>query len=116
GPEMADWLQYTLGVGITTIGWVTVTLLTSPETDTAQSRFKELAWPQGDLRRELMEGLGLAVAAIAGTYGFLFGVGFLLYGNLLWAVINLGVAALTCIFVVLRIRGLAPAEQVATTE
>jgi len=116
GPEMADWLQYTLGVGITTIGWVTVTLLTSPETDTAQSRFKELAWPQGDLRRELMEGLGLAVAAIAGTYGFLFGVGFLLYGNLLWAVINLGVAALTCIFVVLRIRGLAPAEQVATAE
>ncbi len=113
GPDMADWMQYVLGVGVTTIGWVAVTLLTSPESGETQNRFKRIAWPTGAPRRELFEGLGLSAAAIAGTYGTLFGIGFLLYGDVFWAIINLGVAAATGAYVIVRIRGPAPAESLA---
>lgn len=104
-PDMADWMRYTLGVGVTTIGWVAVTFLTSPELSETQNRFKRMVWPTGTPRREIVKGLSLAAAAVAGTCGALFGVGFLLYGDVLWALINLGMAAVTGVYVIIHIRG-----------
>ena len=117
GPDLADWLQYTLGVGVTTIGWVAVTFLTSPELGETQNRFKRMVWPTGIPRREIVKGLILAAAAVVGTCGVLFGVGFLLYGDTLWALINLGMAAVTGVYVIIHIRGgSVPAQYPETGE
>lgn len=91
--EMAPVWNLPLGVGITTIGWLAVTLLTSPEPDDVLHSFCEKVRPSmgwsayrdtgvptdGGLPLQV---LGMSIGCIA-VYAALFAAGSFIYGNLL---------------------------------
>jgi len=90
-------LKLVMGVAITTVGWITVTLLTQPASEDTLRRFYREIRPFGKGWREVLD-LGpqdpgpeegtLAAGfmgwflGIAAVYSALFGTGFILYGNL----------------------------------
>jgi hypothetical protein len=96
------------GVGITTVGWLVVTLLTPPAEESTLRSFYEKHRPFGKgWRRVLALGPedpgpdrgGVAAGflgwflGLTAVYGALFGTGFLLYGNLSAGLVALAVAA-----------------------
>lgn len=107
-PSLEPSLQLVIGVSITTVGWITVTLLTPPaEESTLRSFYGELRPFGKGWRKVLALGPGDpgpdsgGVAAgflgwflgLAAVYGALFGTGFLLYGEFLAGSVCLAVAA-----------------------
>jgi solute:Na+ symporter, SSS family len=96
-PENQEYLKLLYGVGITTIGWVLVTLFTQPEKDTVLLTFYKKVKPasfgwkklldrypeehqeQGRLPQEI----GLMLVGSVMVYAVLFAVGFWIYGNVL---------------------------------
>ncbi len=100
--------QLLIGVALTTIGWLTVTFLTSPaETETLRNYYEKIRPFGAGWRRVLDLGPndpgpergGLAAAlmgwflGLTAVYGALFGTGFVLYGNLGWGLFCLAIAA-----------------------
>ncbi|NNC83616.1 MAG: Na+:solute symporter [Flavobacteriales bacterium] len=77
--DMADHWQLCWGVGITTIAWLTVTLLTRPEPESCKASFDSL------IGKDAGHGMSMKILAmITGTisiYSGLFFTGYLLYGN-----------------------------------
>ena len=47
GPALAAWQKLMIGVGVTTVGWLTATFLTKPEPVEVQTRFKSLVRAKG---------------------------------------------------------------------
>jgi SSS family solute:Na+ symporter len=107
-PPMDASLQLVIGVAITTVGWITVTLLTPPAAEPTLRSFYAQLRPFGKgWRRVLALGPqdpgpdpgGVAAGflgwflGLAAVYGALFGTGFLLYGNLSTGLVCLAVAA-----------------------
>jgi SSS family solute:Na+ symporter len=117
-PEIDASFQLVIGVVVTTIGWVTVTFLTSPADEATLRRYYEAIRPFGKGWREVLslgpddpgpEAGGVAAAflgwflGLAAVYSALFGTGFILYGQVglgLGCLILAG-AAMTGIFRVL---------------
>ncbi len=108
-PALDASLQLVIGVAITTVGWVTVTLLTPPATEETLRGFYTEIRPFGKgWRRRLSLGpqdpgpqAGGVAAGFLGwflglgaVYGALFGTGFILYGSLGTGLVCLAVAAL----------------------
>ena len=100
-PDDMAYLKLLLGVSITTITWVAVTLLTKPEDDEvllafykkvrpASHGWKKLLAKYPDVKEEFgqlpME-IGLMLIASIMVYAALFGVGFWIYGETLPAII-----------------------------
>ena len=99
-------MQLVVGVAVTTVAWVAVTLVTPPAGREALQAFYDRIQPMGKgWRRVVNVGDG---ARDAGTvtasflawflgcvlvYAALFGTGYLLYGDILWATLALGVSA-----------------------
>jgi SSS family solute:Na+ symporter len=99
-PELVEWQRLVIGVAVTTVGWVAVTLFTRP-TDTATLiRFHRLVHAGGPGWRRVIEAAGPAdiaeakargwnlprglvnvVLGLVLVYGALFATGFWLYGN-----------------------------------
>jgi Na+/proline symporter len=107
-PALDPSVQLVIGVGVTTVGWLTVTLLTPPADHDTLSTFYEKIRPFGRGWRRVLDigeedgrpEAGLLAAGLMGwflgvtaVYGALFGTGFLLYGNVGAASISLAVAA-----------------------
>lgn len=105
-PEDMAYLKLLLGVSITTITWVAVTLLTKPEDDEvllafykkvrpASHGWKKLLAKYPDVKEEFgqlpME-IGLMLIASIMVYAALFGVGFWIYGEVLPAIIASAIA------------------------
>jgi SSS family solute:Na+ symporter len=100
-------LQLVIGVAITTVGWITVTLLTQPANEaTLRSYYSEIR-PYGAGWRRILnlgpedpgpEAGGVAAGflgwflGLAAVYGALFGTGFILYGNMAFGLACLTVA------------------------
>jgi solute:Na+ symporter, SSS family len=100
-PENQEYLKLLYGVGITTIGWVLVTLFTQPEKDAVLLSFYRKVKPaafgwknlldrypqehqeEGRLPKEI----GLMLVGSVMVYSALFAVGFWIYGNVLSATI-----------------------------
>lgn len=99
------------GVLITTIGWVSVTLLTRPESDAVLGKFylqvrphglgwnswlKKSGFEVGERRKG--SGVGLELGAMGlgcvMVYGFLFGIGYWIYGDWGSLLISLGVGGI----------------------
>ena len=95
-PALDPSLQLVLGVIITTIGWVTVTLLTAPAAEETLRGFYQEIRPFGKGWRRVLalgpedpgpEPGGVAAGflgwflGLTAVYGALFGTGFILYGN-----------------------------------
>jgi len=95
---MDPWVIFLLSVLLTTAGWITVTLMTSAESDAVLESFDESIRAEGDdlaaFRVEIKKGVLLAIAASLATYGLLFGIGALLFGESMQA---LGWFALTVV-------------------
>jgi Na+/proline symporter len=107
-PPLDASLQLVIGVVFTTVGWLTVTLLTPPVETSKLLSFYRKHRPYGKGWRRVLD-LGPedpgpdpgGVAAgflgwflgLTAVYGALFGTGFLLYGNLPWGAVALAVAA-----------------------
>ncbi|MCH6234069.1 sodium:solute symporter family protein [Cognataquiflexum rubidum] len=107
-PENQAYLKLLYGVGITTIGWVLVTLFTKPENDEILLSFYRKVGPasfgwkklldrypnekqeQGQLPMEI----GLMLVGSVMVYAALFAVGFWIYGNVLPAIIATVVATI----------------------
>jgi Na+/proline symporter len=105
-PENQAYLKLLYGVGITTVGWVLVTLFTKPENDEILLSFYRKVRPasfgwkklldrypnekqeQGQLPMEI----GLMLVGSVMVYAALFAVGFWIYGNILPAIIATVVA------------------------
>ena len=103
---------------ITTVGWVLVTALTRPTDQKTLVTFLERSgangpgWkhvidqarrdgtplPESDKPWGVPLGLLCSLIGCVAVYAVLFAMGFLLYGKYLAAVILLGVAALSCLF------------------
>ena len=108
-PPLDSSLQLVIGVAITSVGWLTVTFLTPPATRETLSAFYREIRPFGSGWRRVL-GLGpeeegpvpggLSAAlmgwflGVSAVYGALFGVGFLLYGNVMPGLLSLVLAAL----------------------
>jgi Na+/proline symporter len=111
GIELSQGIRLAMGVGITTVGWVTVTLMTKPETQETLLSFFNLTKPHSigwqpvldqasrdGEKVELVEGssLGTEIACMVigsfAVYGALFATGFWIYGNTVPAIISTALA------------------------
>jgi len=117
-PPLDPSLQLVIGVALTSVGWLLVTFLTPPASEETLRRYYGQIRPFGaGWRRVLKLGPGdpgpmaggVAVGflgwflGVVAVYSALFGTGFLLFGNVPWGIVCLGVAAaaMTGIFRVL---------------
>ncbi len=111
--ELASHTKLLLGVSITTVGWLTVTLLTPPEPQSTLLSFYKIIKPaargwrpvvqsgleNAALRREEVEPgqlpleIGAMLIACFTVYGALFATGFWIYGNASAALVASAVAA-----------------------
>jgi Na+/proline symporter len=94
--DLADWQRFLLAVGLTTLGWVAVTLVTQPTAPEKLAAFREeITGAEGaSLRSELRAGIKTSLWAIAAVYSLMFGTGYLLYGEMVVAIHWLVVAAI----------------------
>ncbi|MEM9160267.1 MAG: sodium:solute symporter family protein [Verrucomicrobiota bacterium] len=96
--DLAWWQELIIGVSLTTLVWMMVTLATPSSDREALERFYQKTRPGGpgwDRVRKGIEGdleesdamapqIASVLMGIAAVYGFLFGVGRVLYGDWLW--------------------------------
>ena len=80
GDGLHLWQRFALTVGLTTIGWVAVTLLTPRTDNRTLTAFDERLKAVGQNTTAVRRGVLKAIAATLAVYGALFGTGFLLYG------------------------------------
>ncbi|MCA0132774.1 sodium:solute symporter family protein [Winogradskyella alexanderae] len=93
-------IQLVIGVFVTTVGWVLVTLVTKPTNAKTLKEFDNLVFAG----KSKFEGIGLKIIAfIVGTLGVyvtLFSIGSFIYGNTLIGCILLLLAVISCIIIV----------------
>lgn len=93
--ELAGHWQLILGVTITTIGWIIVTLMTEPTDSETLKQFDALIYGE----ESKFHNIGYKVTAfflgVIGTYSFLFATGYFIYGKTILA-IGLSIIALIC--------------------
>lgn len=114
---MADWMQLVIGVGITTITWITVSYLTSPTRMDTMVKFINQVNPGGPGWKSIINqaksqgyeltakqaswkipvGILCMIAGTIGIYSFLMGTGLFIYGQTLNASILMIVAALSVV-------------------
>ena len=83
--ELDAWQVFLASVLLTTIGWVTVTLLTPAEPAAVIERFNAAIRPKGDdgrrFKAEIRRGVLLAICVAVLIYSILFGTGAVLFGT-----------------------------------
>jgi Na+/proline symporter len=108
--ELASHFKLVAGVGITTIGWLIVTVLTAPEKEEVLLGFCKKINPTSGWKEYRSEGtekgqlplqiLGMFLGCLA-VYCFLFGTGAIIYGNMAMGLGLIGLASL-CMFIIFR--------------
>ena len=117
--ELEYWQQLLFGVGITTISWVVVTLLTRPTDKETLRSFYKLVYPggrgwkkvideakadnldiNGDKAWDLPYSLLCMLFGCTCVYGTLFATGYWIYGNTMLGVIFTTVAVLSAILLI----------------
>jgi Na+/proline symporter len=103
---MPWWLELIISIALTTAIWITVTLMTPASDAEVLKKFYTKVHPGGTgwgpIRKQLGDGLpasesmapqiGMTLMGIVAVYGFLFGIGQLVYSNLLTGIVLLIVA------------------------
>lgn len=128
GPSGDAWIML-ITVAITTVVWITTTLLTKPEPQATLEAFYRRVRPGGPgwapisraagFGREPIPGGALAwsnwVAGIIAVYTTLFGIGKLVFGELMTGLLLLGVAVLAFLWIArsFRMDPGSPPERVA---
>ncbi len=99
----AHW-QLVLGVFITTIGWITVTLLTQPSDSKTLEKFNTLIFDDTSKFKNIHYKIGGFFSGLFGIYALLFCTGHLIYSNYTKATIS-GVVFIISILILKRIWG-----------
>lgn len=99
--NMAGYWQLVLGVVLTTIGWVVVTLLTKQSDAETLATFESLVYGHDSKFKNIGYKILAFFLGVIGTYSFLFATGYFIYGKTLLA---LGLCALTfiCCFLLVK--------------
>lgn len=100
--EIAGYWQLIIGVTITTIGWITVTLLTQPSSPKTITNFENLIFDGESKFKNIGAKIVGFITGTIGVYSFLFATGNFIYGKILLA-ITLSIVTLLCIYILRRI-------------
>ncbi|WP_299157286.1 sodium:solute symporter family protein [uncultured Tenacibaculum sp.] len=100
--EIAGYWQLIIGVLITTIGWIIVTLLTQPTDKNTVNKFNNLIFDGEDKFKNVGAKIVGFVTGTIGVYSFLFATGNWIYGKTMLAVI-LSILTLVCILILRKI-------------
>lgn len=100
--EIAGYWQLIIGVVITTIGWVIVTLLTKPSDAETLASFEQLIFGKKSKFFNIQYKIMGFLLGVIGTYSFLFAIGYFIYSKTTAGVI-LSVVSVTCAVVLKKI-------------
>ncbi|MEX6625938.1 sodium:solute symporter family protein [Tenacibaculum salmonis] len=100
--DIAGHWQLIIGVVITTIGWVLVTLLTQPSDAKTIDKFEALIFEGENKFKNIGIKIVGFITGTIGVYSFLFATGNWIYGKTLLATI-LSIITLICIYILLKI-------------
>ena len=94
--------QLVIGVVVTTIGWILVTLVTKPTDSNTLEKFNELIYQGESKFHNIRYKILSFFTAITGTYSFLFATGYFIYGK---TALALGLSFLTvaCSLILIKI-------------
>jgi SSS family transporter len=93
--ELAGHWQLIIGVVITTLGWVIVTLLTKPTDSETLNKFESLIYGSESKFHNIGYKILAFFLGVIGTYSFLFATGYFIYGKMTQA-IGLSIVAIVC--------------------
>ncbi len=100
--EIAGYWQLIIGVFVTTIGWILVTLLTQPTDKETINKFETLIFEGEDKFKNIGVKIVGFITGTIGVYSFLFATGNWIYGKTLLA-LGLSILTLICMFILLKI-------------
>ena len=100
--EIAGHWQLIIGVVITTIGWVLVTLFTSPSSKETIDSFEKLVFDGEDKFKNIGIKIVAFFTGVIGVYSFLFATGNWIYGETILAT-TLSILSIVCVFVLIKI-------------
>lgn len=93
--ELAGHWQLIIGVVITTLGWIIVTLLTKPTDSETLNKFESLIYSTESKFHNIGYKILAFFLGVIGTYSFLFATGYFIYGKTTQA-IGLSIVAIVC--------------------
>ncbi|CAM1348818.1 sodium:solute symporter family protein [Tenacibaculum crassostreae] len=100
--EIAGYWQLIIGVFVTTIGWVIVTLLTQPTDAETLKKFDQLIFEEDNKFKNIGYKVVGFITGTIGVYSFLFATGNWIYGNIVLATI-LSVVTILSVIVLRKI-------------
>ena len=100
--EIAGYWQLIIGVVLTTIGWVLITLLTQPSDANTINKFETLIFDGEDKFKNVGIKIVGFITGTIGVYSFLFATGNWIYGKTLLAT-SLSILTLICVYILTRI-------------
>ena len=100
--EIASYWQLIIGVLITTIGWISVTLLTKPSSKKTLENFEKLIFDGEDKFKHIGIKIVAFCTGVTGVYAFLFATGNWIYGETMIAT-ALSILSVICVFVLMKI-------------
>ncbi|WP_206080366.1 sodium:solute symporter family protein [Mangrovimonas sp. CR14] len=100
--ELQGYMQLIIGVVLTTIGWIVVTLMTPRSNQETLDHFENVAFGNESKFKNIGYKILAFFLGVIGTYSVLFATGYYIYGKTLAAFL-LTVVAIICAFVLKRI-------------
>ncbi len=98
--KIPGYIQLVYGVIITTIGWVTVTLLTDQSDTETLIKFEALVYGNDSKFKNIGYKILAFFLGVIGTYSVLFATGYFIYGKTMLAFSLTGVATLCCLLLI----------------
>ena len=102
-PVLTSWQRLLIVMGITTVAWVGVTLLTKPTDAVTQADFKAKIHTS---RHDIAWGLLAMTIACAAVYSAMFSVGYWLYSETTMAIITTSIFVVSTAFLIPVVRRL----------
>lgn len=100
--EIAGYWQLIIGVVVTTIGWVIVTLLTKPTDANTLASFEQLIFGKKSKFHNIQYKIVGFLLGVIGTYSFLFATGYFIYSKTTIAII-LSIISVGCAGILIKI-------------
>ena len=97
--SLASHWQLVLGVLITTIGWIIVTLLTQPSDAKTLAKFNSLIFDDASKFKNMNYKIAGFICGVFGVYALLFCIGHLIYGNHIKSLISGGIVIVSLIII-----------------
>lgn len=100
--EIAGYWQLIIGVVVTTLGWIIVTLYTKPTDANTLASFEQLIFGKNSKFHNIQYKIVGFILGVIGTYSFLFATGYFIYSKTTTAII-LSVISVVCAGILIKI-------------